>query len=109
PLRTGDSQPLPLDAPVHSLPPGDFVLVRTWKDEPFQEKWKGPYLILLVSHTVAKVEGHKSWIHYSRLKGLYFPSHRQHLSASASQGWILKGTCIPIPSQCITSLSDLTY
>uniref|UniRef100_A0A452HY35 Integrase-type domain-containing protein n=1 Tax=Gopherus agassizii TaxID=38772 RepID=A0A452HY35_9SAUR len=70
-----DSQPLPLDAPVHFLQPGDFVLVRTWKDEPLQEKWKGPYLVLLVSHTAAKVEGHKSWIPYSRLKAVPPPQN----------------------------------
>ncbi|XP_030424037.1 uncharacterized protein LOC115654230 isoform X3 [Gopherus evgoodei] len=70
-----DSQPLPLDAPVHSLQPDDFILVRTWKDEPLQEKWKGPYLVLLVSHTAAKVEGHKSWIHYSRLKAVPPPQN----------------------------------
>ncbi|CAM4655866.1 unnamed protein product, partial [Caretta caretta] len=65
---TKDSQPLPLDSPIHFLQPGDSVLVRTWKDEPLQEKWKGPYTVLLVSHTEAKIEGHKNWIHHSRLK-----------------------------------------
>ncbi|XP_077663195.1 uncharacterized protein LOC144258926 [Eretmochelys imbricata] len=64
---TKDFQPLPLDSPVHSLQLGDSVLVRTWKDEPLQEKWKGPQTVLLVSHTAAKVEGHKNWIHHSRL------------------------------------------
>ncbi|CAM5134066.1 unnamed protein product [Eretmochelys imbricata] len=67
---TKDSQPLPLDSPIHSLQPGDSVLVRTWKDEPLQEKWKGPYTVLLVSHTAAKIEGHKNWIHHSRLKAV---------------------------------------
>uniref|UniRef100_A0A674J502 RNase H type-1 domain-containing protein n=1 Tax=Terrapene triunguis TaxID=2587831 RepID=A0A674J502_9SAUR len=40
--------------------PGDSVLVRTWKDEPLQEKWKGPHTILLVTHTAAKVKEHKN-------------------------------------------------
>ncbi|CAM4662621.1 unnamed protein product [Lepidochelys kempii] len=71
---TKDSQPLPLDSPVHSLQPGDSVLVRTWKDEPLQEKWRGPYTVLLVSHTAAKIEGHKNWIHHSRLKAVPAPS-----------------------------------
>ncbi|CAM4495693.1 unnamed protein product [Lepidochelys kempii] len=35
---TKDSQPLPLDSPIHSLQPSDSVLVRTWKDEPLQKK-----------------------------------------------------------------------
>ncbi|CAM4623896.1 unnamed protein product, partial [Lepidochelys kempii] len=63
-----DSQPLPLDSPI------DSVLVRTWKDEPLQEKWKGPYTVLLISHTAAKVEGHKNWIHHSHLKAVPAPS-----------------------------------
>nr|XP_048672932.1 uncharacterized protein LOC125620811 [Caretta caretta] len=67
---TKDFQPLPLDAPVLSLQPGDSVLVCTWKDEPLQEKWKGPHTVLLVSHTAAKVKGHKNWIHHSRLKAV---------------------------------------
>ncbi|CAM4587459.1 unnamed protein product [Lepidochelys olivacea] len=71
---TKDSQPVPLDSPVHSLQPGDSVLVRTWKDEPLQEKWKGPYTVLLISHTAAKIEGHKNWIHHSRLKAVTAPS-----------------------------------
>nr|XP_032650711.1 uncharacterized protein LOC116833340 [Chelonoidis abingdonii] len=66
-------QPFPLDAPVHSLQPSDSVLVCTWKDEPLQEKWKGPHTILLVSHTAAKVEGHKNWIHHSCLKAVPAP------------------------------------
>ncbi|CAM5148919.1 unnamed protein product, partial [Eretmochelys imbricata] len=70
---TKDSQPLPLDSPIHSLQPGDSVRVRTWKDEPLQEKWKGPYTVLLVSHMAAKVEGHKNWIHYTRLKAVSTP------------------------------------
>ncbi|CAM5139693.1 unnamed protein product [Eretmochelys imbricata] len=71
---TKDSQPLPLDTPVHSLQPGDSVLVRIWKDEPLQEKWKGPYTVLLISHTAAKIEGHKNWIHHSLLKAVPAPS-----------------------------------
>ncbi|XP_053882488.1 uncharacterized protein LOC128836328 [Malaclemys terrapin pileata] len=70
---TKDSQPLLLDTPVHSLQPGDSVLVRTWKDEPLQEKWKGPHTVLLVTHTAAKVKGHKNWIHHSRLKAMPAP------------------------------------
>ncbi|CAM5107378.1 unnamed protein product [Eretmochelys imbricata] len=70
---TKDSQPLPLDSPIHSLQPGDSVLVRTWKDEPLQEEWNRPYTILLVSHTAAKVEEQKNWIHYTRLKAVSTP------------------------------------
>lgn len=47
---------------------GPEVLIRTWKDEPLKEKWKGPYTVLLHTHTAIKVEGIKSWIHYIHIK-----------------------------------------
>lgn len=70
-----EAWPLPLDAPVHDLAPGDFVLVRTWKDTLLQFRYKGPFQILLTSFTTAKLEGVKSWIHYSCLKKVDSPEN----------------------------------
>ncbi|XP_074975572.1 uncharacterized protein LOC142069099 [Caretta caretta] len=94
---TKDSQPLPLDSPVHSLQPGDSGLVHTWKDEPLREKWKGPYTVLLISHTAAKIEGHKNWIQHSRLKTVPAPSSAeqwtvQPADSSSSDDLRLKDT-----------------
>lgn len=47
---------------------GHEVLIRTWKDEPLKEKWKGPYTVLLHTHIAIKAEGIKSWIHYNHIK-----------------------------------------
>ncbi|KAK4810601.1 LOW QUALITY PROTEIN: hypothetical protein QYF61_007338, partial [Mycteria americana] len=44
----------------------DQVYVRTWKDEPLKERWKGPCLVLLTTPTAIK--GIDSWIRYTRVK-----------------------------------------
>jgi hypothetical protein len=31
-------------------------------------KWMGPLLVILTTPTVAKLQGHPSWVHLSRLK-----------------------------------------
>lgn len=62
------ASPVPLDIQVHPHQPGDWVYVRSWSEEPLQPKWKGPYQVLLTTHTAVKTTGGDSWIHYSRIK-----------------------------------------
>ncbi|KAK4810779.1 hypothetical protein QYF61_008751, partial [Mycteria americana] len=50
-----------LDSPVHLFKPGDWVTL-------FEEKWSGPFQVLLTTYTAVKLEKHAAWIHYSRIK-----------------------------------------
>uniref|UniRef100_A0A8D0KXQ8 Murine leukemia virus integrase C-terminal domain-containing protein n=1 Tax=Strix occidentalis caurina TaxID=311401 RepID=A0A8D0KXQ8_STROC len=40
----------------------------TWTSEPLQERWKGPFQILLTTFTAIKIAESDAWIHYTRVK-----------------------------------------
>jgi hypothetical protein len=41
------AQAPPLDFPVHTHQPGDYVLIKTWKENKLEPAWEGPFLVLL--------------------------------------------------------------
>jgi hypothetical protein len=45
------AQAPPLDFPVHPHQPGDYVLVKTWKENKLEPAWEGPFLVLLTMET----------------------------------------------------------
>ncbi|XP_054825975.1 LOW QUALITY PROTEIN: uncharacterized protein LOC129323462 [Eublepharis macularius] len=61
-------QPLPLEFPVYSFQPGEWVLIKSCKDEPLTPKWKGPYQVLLIADAAVKTTGSYKWIHHTRVK-----------------------------------------
>jgi len=52
------------DGPLHSIHPGDFVVIKDFKRKHWRQKrWQGPYQVLLVIHTAVKVGEKVPWIH----------------------------------------------
>ncbi|XP_062369140.1 protein NYNRIN-like [Cinclus cinclus] len=75
----------PLDLVLHQVQPGDWVLIRSWKENPLTPKWEGPYLVLLTTDTAVRTT-EKGWTHASRIKGPVDPSkfseeHNTHWKA----------------------------
>ncbi|RMC20279.1 hypothetical protein DUI87_01125 [Hirundo rustica rustica] len=56
------AQTLPLDFAVHNIQPGDWVLVKEWKEAPLVAKWHGPFQVLLTTETAVKTAEHR-WTH----------------------------------------------
>lgn len=58
----------PLDIAIHKVQPGDYVLVKSWRESTLTPHWEGPYLVLLTTETAVRT-AEKGWTHASRIKG----------------------------------------
>lgn len=76
----------PLNLVLHQVQPGDWVLVRSWKENPITPRWEGPYQVLLTTDTAVRTV-EKEWTHASRIKGPVNPS-----KFTNDPGWEVKGT-----------------
>ncbi|XP_064258441.1 protein NYNRIN-like [Passer domesticus] len=78
----------PLNLVLHQVQPGDWVLIKSWKENPLTPKWEGPYLTLLTTDTAVRT-AERGWTHASRIKGPVnpsnFPEHPQNPQ------WRIKG------------------
>ncbi|KAL6480882.1 hypothetical protein MHYP_G00119150 [Metynnis hypsauchen] len=61
--------PSPADCPLHPFQPGDQVLVKDLRRNKWnQPRWRGPFQVLLVTHTAVKIEGRATWVHHTHCK-----------------------------------------
>ncbi|XP_059953182.1 uncharacterized protein LOC132488699 isoform X1 [Mesoplodon densirostris] len=49
-------------------PPGDSVLLKELHPQSLKPRWTGPHTVILTTPMAAKLLGHPSWYHVSRLK-----------------------------------------
>ncbi|RMB96366.1 hypothetical protein DUI87_27167 [Hirundo rustica rustica] len=75
-------QTSPLDANVHNINPGDWVLIKTWTNIPLTPKFKSPYEVLLTTHTAVCTK-EKGWTPITRVKGPV-PPPGENLSSAPS-------------------------
>ncbi|XP_068109716.1 protein NYNRIN-like [Hyperolius riggenbachi] len=56
------------DTGSHSLKPGDWVVVKRFQRKGLENRFDGPYQVLLTTSTSVKLEGKIPWIHASHCK-----------------------------------------
>lgn len=54
--------------PEHGIVPGDWVWVKRHRSRTLEERWKGPYVVILVTPTALKVDGIGPWVHHSHVR-----------------------------------------
>jgi hypothetical protein len=62
------AQAPPLNFPVHLHQPGDYVLIKTWKENKLEPAWEGPFLVLLAMDTAVWTKK-KGWTYQTGKEG----------------------------------------
>lgn len=52
-----------IDFKIHPFQPGDWVLIRIWKETPLTSKREGPFQVLLTTETAVRAQ-EKGWTHF---------------------------------------------
>jgi hypothetical protein len=53
--------------PEHGIIPGDWIWVKRHRACTLKERWKGPYMVILVTPTALKVDSVGPWVHHSHV------------------------------------------
>jgi hypothetical protein len=67
----------PLDLPVHPHQPGDYVLIKTSKQNKLKPTWEGPFLVLLTIKTAFQTT-ERGWTHHIWVKKAPPPDQKEH-------------------------------
>lgn len=62
----------PLDFNLHNINPGDWVLIKSWKEKSLNPSWEGPFQVQLTTETAVRTL-EKGWTHMRRAKGPVAP------------------------------------
>jgi len=63
--------PTPADSTLHTLKPGDWVLVRNFRRQRWNSvRWLGPFQVLLTTQTAVKIAERATWIHASHCRAV---------------------------------------
>ncbi|KAF4796679.1 hypothetical protein TURU_082046 [Turdus rufiventris] len=92
------AQTLPLNFAVHNIQPGDWVLVKEWKEAPLVVKWHGPFQVLLTTETAIKTAEHR-WTYHTWVKDSETRfSHRQKKPQNHNMADVMRYRCDSHPT-----------
>ncbi len=49
----------------HTIVPGQWVMIKTFKNKPLEPKWYGPHQVMLITAAAVLCQGRKTWTHVS--------------------------------------------
>ncbi len=52
----------------HTIVPGQWVMIKAFKNKPLEPKWYGPHQVMLITAAAVMCQGRKTWAHVSHCK-----------------------------------------
>ncbi len=52
----------------HTIVPGQWVMIKSFKNKPLEPKWYGPHQVMLITAAAVLCQGRKTWTHVSHCK-----------------------------------------
>ncbi len=52
----------------HTIVPGQWVMIKAFKNKPLEPKWYGPHQVMLITAAAVLCQGRKTWTHVSHYK-----------------------------------------